>query len=244
MDGLFGSSKAAAPANAKTVNVTPTPAAVAATGETIKNAVKSAKSVADALNAVSRQLSDAAVELRKNAPAIANTAAAVVSNSAPAAAAAVAPVVGGARAAFLASMPRSLIAGGARQAVNEAANQLKALSKASSDAAKAVNGAANSVATGANYVANNVHRVRPEMVNSAVESANNVLNSGANSLNNAAERRIVPNVHIKSHVNGGTLVAVRNAAKNVASTKKIKLNGGARRRNGRKSRKSIFSSFF
>ena len=241
MDGLFGSSK---PANAKTVNVTPSNAAVAATGETIKNAVKSAKTVADALNAVSRQLSDAAVELRKNAPAIASTAAAVVSNSAPAAAAAVAPVVGGARAAFLASMPRSLIAGGARQAVNEAANQLKALSKASSDAAKAVNGAANSVASGANYVANNVHRVRPEMVNGAVESANNVLNSGANSLNNAAERKIVPNVHIKSHVNGGTLAAVRNAAKNVAATRKIKLSGGGRRRNGRKSRKSIFSAFF
>lgn len=241
MDGLFGSSK---PANAKTVNVTPSNAAVAATGETIKNAVKSAKTVADALNAVSRQLSDAAVELRKNAPAIASTAAAVVSNSAPAAAAAVAPVVGGARAAFLASMPRSLIAGGARQAVNEAANQLKALSKASSDAAKAVNGAANSVANGAQYVANNVHKVDPNVVNDAVQSANNVLNSGVRGLNNAAERRIVPNLHIKSAVNGGTLAAVKNAANNVASTKKIKFQGGARRRNGRKSRKSIFSAFF
>jgi len=241
MDGLFGSSK---PANAKTVNVTPSNAAVAATGETIKNAVKSAKTVADALNAVSRQLSDAAVELRKNAPAIASTAAAVVSNSAPAAAAAVAPVVGGARAAFLASMPRSLIAGGARQAVNEAANQLQALSKASREAAKAVDGAANSVATGAQYVASNVHRVRPELVNGAVASANSVLNSGVRGLNAAAERRIVPNVHIKSAVTGGTLAAVRNAANNVASTKKIKLQGGARRRNGRKSRKSFFSAFF
>jgi hypothetical protein len=240
MDGLFGSSKAA---NAKTVNVTPSPAAVAATGESIKNAVKSAKTVADALNAVSKQLSDASVELRKNAPAIANTAAAVVSNSAPAAAAAVAPVVGGARAAFLASMPRSLIAGGARQAVNEAANQLKALSKASSEAAKAVNGAANSVANGAQYVANNVHKVRPEVVNGAVASANSVLNSGVRGINAAAERRIVPNVTLKSNVNNSTINAVKNAANNVASTKKIKMNGG-RRRNGRKSRKNFFASFF
>jgi hypothetical protein len=240
MDGLFGSSKVA---NAKTVNVTPSPAAVAATGESIKNAVKSAKTVADALNAVSKQLSDASAELRKNAPAIANTAAAVVSNSAPAAAAAVAPVVGGARAAFLASMPRSLIAGGARQAVNEAANQLKALSKASSEAAKAVNGAANSVANGAQYVANNVHKVRPEVVNGAVASANNVLNSGVRGINAAAERRIVPNVTLKSNVNSSTINAVKNAANNVASTKKIKMNGG-RRRNGRKSRKNFFASFF
>jgi hypothetical protein len=239
MDGLFGSSKAA---NA-TVNVTPSPAAVAATGESIKNAVKSAKTVADALNAVSKQLSDASVELRKNAPAIANTAAAVVSNSAPAAAAAVAPVVGGARAAFLASMPRSLIAGGARQAVNEAANQLKALSKASSEAAKAVNGAANSVANGAQYVANNVHKVRPELVNGAVATANGVLNSGVRGINAAAERRIVPNVTLKSNVSNMTMNAVKNAAAGVAATKKIKMNGG-RRRNARKSRKSFFASFF
>lgn len=230
---------------AKPIDVTPTPAAVAATGNTIKNAVKSAKSVADALNAVSKQLSDAAVELRKNAPAIANTTAAVVSNSAPAAAAAVAPVVGGARASLLANMPRSLIAGGARQMVNEAANQLKNLSKASKDAAKAVNGAANSVMGGARYVANNVSKINPVQVNSAVQQAGRVLNGGARNINAVAERNIVPSVNLKSNVNAKTLNAVKNAAKNVASTKKngFRWEGGSRRRRARNTLKSLMSFF-
>lgn len=238
MDGLFAPAAAA-----KTVDVTPTAPVIAAAGNGITNALKSAKSVADALNVVSKQLSDASAELRKSAPAIANATAAVVANSAPAAAQAVAPVVGGARAAFLANMPRSLIAGGARQMVNEAANQLKALSKASKDAAKAVNGAADSVANGAKYVANNVHRVNPHMINGAVQSAGQMLNSGVRGLNAAAERRVVPNVNLRSNVTNGTMVAVKNAANNVAATKKMNMMRGGRR-SGRKSRKSFFSSFF
>jgi alanyl-tRNA synthetase len=142
----------------------------------------------------------------------------------------------------MANLPRGLIAGGARQMVNEAANQLKSLSKASAAAAKAVNGAANSVANGAQYVANNVHKVSPQQINGAVQRGGNLINSGVTSLNNAAERKIMPSVRLTSNVNSNTMNAVRNAANSVAATKKMKMNmhGGAR---NRKSRRSFFSFF-
>ena len=236
MNALFGS---------KPVNVVPSPASINSAGKSLKNALKASASVADALNVVSKQLSEASVNLRKNAGPISNTVANIAKNSAPATAEAVAPIVGGARAAMLVAMPRSLIAGGARQAVNEAADQLKNLSKAAADGAKAVNAANNTVAKGANYVSNNVKNVNPNNVNSAVNSANNVLNAGVNGLNAVAENNIMPNVNLKANVTPAHMNALKNAAAGVASTKKLKMNGG-KRRNGKskKSKKGGYFSFF
>ena len=227
----------------KTVNIAPSPAAINSAGQSLKNALKASASVADALNVVSKQLSEASANLRKNAGPISNTVANIAKNSAPATAQAVAPIVGGARAAMLVAMPRSLIAGGARQAVNEAANQLKNLSKAAADGAKAVNQANNTVAKGANYVANNVKNVSPAKINNAVNSANNVLNAGVNGLNAVAENNVAPNVNLKANVTPAHMNALKNAAAGVASTKKLKMNGGAKKRNN-KSKKSKKGGFF
>jgi hypothetical protein len=80
-------------------------------------------------------------------------------------------------------------------------------------------------------------------INSAVQSAGRVLTGGVRSLNAVAERNIVPSLNLKSNVNAKTLNAVKNAAKNVAATKKnnMKLVGGSRR--VRKTLRGLLSFF-
>jgi len=210
---FFGST-----APVQTVNATPSPATIDAAGTSLKNAVKSAKSVANALDEVSKQLSDASANLRKNAPAIANTTATLAKNVSGAPV--VASMVGGYNAAMINAVPKSMIANGAKNAVMEAANQLKNLSGAAKNASKAVNSAIKTVGGGADYVANNMHKVSPEKINSALASANRVLNAGVTSLNGAAQARVAPNVRLNANVTRGHLNAVKSVAKTVSAATK------------------------
>lgn len=214
----------------QTLNATPSPAAIGAAGTSLKNAVKSAKSVANALNVVSKQLSEASSNLRKNAPAIANTTATLAKNVSGAPV--VASMVGGYNAAMMNAVPKSMIAAGAKNAVIEAANQLKNLSGAAKNASKAVNSAIATVGGGADYVANNMHKLSPEKINGALNSANRVLSAGVTSLNGAAQARVAPNVRVNANVTRSHLNAVKNVAKTVSAATK----GGRKQKATRRSR--------
>jgi len=202
---------------AQTVNA-PSPVTIGAAGDSLKDAVKSAKTVANALDVVSKQLSDASANLRRNAPAIANTTATFAKNVSGAPV--VASMVGGMNAAMINAVPKSMIQSGAKNAVHEAANQLKNMSSAAKNASKAVNSAIKTVGAGANYVANNINKVNPSTINNALQSANKVLNAGTSSLNGAAQAKIVPNVRVAPNVTRNHLNAVKNVAKKVANETK------------------------
>ena len=208
----------------------PSPATIGAAGTGLKNAVKSAQSVAEALNVVSKQLSEAATNLRKNAPAIANTAATVAKNVSGAPV--VASMFGGYNAAMINAVPRSVLAGGAKNAVNEAANQLKNLSSAAKSASKAVNSAVATVGAGANYVANNIHKVKPAAINMAISKANGVIGGAVNGINSVAERRIAPNMRVNANVGKNHMNAVKNVAKTVSNMAR-----GGRKSKTRRSRR-------
>jgi hypothetical protein len=202
----------------KTLNATPSPAAINSAGASLKNAVRSAKSVANALNVVSQQLANASANLRKNAPAIANTTATLAKNVSGAPV--VASMVGGYNAAMINAVPKSMIANGAKNAVVEAANQLKNLSGAAKNASKAVTSAIKTVGGGANYVAKNVDKVTPASINNALQNANKVLNAGVTSLNGAAQASVAPNVRVAPNVTRSHLNAVKNVAKTVNAAAK------------------------
>lgn len=219
---FLGLPKATVNANA------PRPETIGAAGESLKNAVKSAKTVANALEVVSKQLADASTNLRKNAPAIANTTATLAKNVSGAPL--VSSMLGGGNAALLQAVPKSMINTTAKNAVVEAANQLKNLSGAAKDASKAVNLAVKTVGGGADYVAKKIGGVNPSVINGALQNANKVLNVGTNGLNTVAQTRVVPNVRINANVTKKHLNAVKNVAKTVAAEVK---KGG---RKGNKSR--------
>jgi hypothetical protein len=113
-----------------------------------------------------------------------------------------------------------MIANGAKNAVNEAANQLKNLSGAAKSASKAVTSAVATVGGGADYVVKNIGKLKPESINSAISKANKVLNAGVGGLNSAAESRIVPNVRVNTNVTKTHLKAVKNVAKTVSAAAK------------------------
>jgi hypothetical protein len=234
MNGLFGYS---GKVNNVKVDVTPSAATINATGKTLKNAVANAKSVANALNVVSKQLSDASISLKNKAPVIANVAADAVKANAPVAAKALEPVVGGANAALIGNMPKGIIVGGARRAVEEAARQIKKLSGAARDASDALNEGINNVGKVANYIANNVEKVDPNSVNNAVNKATNVVNTNVGSMVNTS-------LKLNSNLNKSTLNSIAQVAGSVASAafiasrkNKNKKNGGASRKN-KKDRKN------
>jgi len=232
MEGIF-SAVGLGPSNKNSsvkVNVTPSPAAITSTGKTLKNAVANAKSVANALNVVSKQLSDASLNLKNKAPVIANVAADAVKANAPGAAEALKPVVGGANAALISNMPKSLIVGGARNVVEEVARQIKKLSGAARDASDAIVEGVKNVGKAATYVANNVKKVDPKKVNSAVGGATNAMNANVGPM-------VGRKFNIKSAVTPSTLSAIAKAAGSVADaalngmgmTRKNKKNGGSRK---------------
>ena len=208
MDGLFGFGTKKA--NNVKVNVTPSPAAIASTGKTLKNAVANAKTVANALNVVSKQLSEASNNLKNKAPVIANVAADAVKANAPAAAEALKPLVGGANAMLMGSMPKSVIAGGARTAVEEVAKQIKKLSGAARDAAGALNAGVKKVGQVANYVANNAKNVDHEAVNNVVMNATKSVNANVGPL---------VNTKLQLHANAtpSTMASIAMAAGAVAT---------------------------
>jgi tape measure domain-containing protein len=87
--------------------------------------VLTAKDVAATLNTISAQLKDASNTLKAAAPDVAAAAAEVAKNAGPTVGGALSPLIGGARASMLTAMPRSVIAGGARHCVEQAAVILK-----------------------------------------------------------------------------------------------------------------------
>lgn len=211
------------------VNVTPSPGTINNAGKTLKKAVDTAHNVAATLNDVSKQLNDASRGLKKNAPAIANAAADVAQD--PRLANAVAPVVGGANAVILRNMPRSVVSGGIRTAVNEAAAQLSNLSVAAADGAVAVNNALKDVEKGANWVKANAKNLPLEDFNNYVNyNANNALVGGANGINSVVNMNVVPNVNLKANLGPAHANAVANVAGEVA-------RAASRRNSARKGRK-------
>lgn len=223
--GLFGNSKNG---NAKkNVNVTPSPAAINATGKTLKNAVKNAKTVSEALKVVSKQLNDAASNLSKNAPAIANVTANAVKANAPAAAEALKPMVGGANAEALQNMPKAMIVGGARHVVEQAAKQMKVLSGAARDASNAVEEGLKQLGGVANYVAKNVKNVDLNEVNARVNAAGV---GAAAAVNSGVGSNVLPAVSANlnaNHVNA--VVNVANEVKEAVANKKTPVVGGAKK---------------
>jgi hypothetical protein len=214
MDALFGSANASKPV---TVNATVPPAAINATGKTLANAVKSAKSVSEALNEVSKQLTEASAALKKNEGPIAETTANVVGANQVAAANAVAPMVGGVRAAMLARMPRSYIVGGTRKAIREAVRMIGGLRNAAVNTAKALNDGVKAANNLAMQVKNNATMTNANKVNNALMSTNTPLNNVAMATNSTVGANVVPPVNVTANNGMAQVNAVKNAAMNVSN---------------------------
>lgn len=234
MDWFSGKSNNKKVMNAN-VDVTPSTKVINNAGKPLANAVNSAKQVAGALKTVSAQLKSASRTLRKNASALADTAADYAQD--PRVAALAEPIVGGANAAMLRNMPRSIVSGAARNGVNEAAKQLDNLSVAANDGANAIVNGVNEVAKGANWVAANAGKLPLDEINQVVnERANNVLAGGARNINAMVGGNVVPNVRLTSRLNSAHARAIASVARKVRdeASRKSERKG---RKVARKSRK-------
>lgn len=220
------------------VNVTPSPNAINEAGKTLKKAVNTAQTIASTLNDVSRQLSDASAGLKKNAPVIANAAAEMAQD--PRVVNAVAPVVGGANAALLRNMPRAVVSGGIRNAVNEAADQLTNLSKAATESARAVKKGLKDFAGGAKWVSQHAgdYTGALQEINNAVNyNANNALTGGANGINSMVGGNVIPNIKLRSNLGAAQTRAVASVAREVSREASRKAERKAERKADRKSRR-------
>ena len=222
-------------------------------GKTLKNSLATAQSVKEALLTVSTQLKDAANTLNVNKNAVANSAADAVKANLPAAVE-VAKQVGGSSAtvALIGGMPKSVIAGGARRAVEESVRQLKKLSVAARDGADAINGGMRLVANGASFVAKNAKRVDMKRVNKALEGAGRVANNNvpstlanvkvSSSLDSSVNQAVVSNAVEVAKMAGGFAVHKHGGASRKSSRKSSRMNvmrkNAKKMVNMRKSRKS------
>jgi hypothetical protein len=232
MDLLF-----AAPKKPVNANVTVSPNVIKAAGDSARKAVQTAQRVEVALQDIAEQLNTASSDLRKNAPVLANAAAGIAQD--PRVVNAVAPVVGGANAAMLQNMPRSVIAGGMRNAINEAASRMNDLAKAAVGGAKAVKEGLKEVQRGANYVAANADKLPLRELNDAVNrNANNALVGGANGFNSLVGGNVLPNVQLRANYGASHTRAIKEAAREVAREASRKADRKADRKAGRKSRKN------
>jgi hypothetical protein len=204
---LFGTASKPTNVNVKITNNT-AKNAVNTAGKTLKNSLASAQSVKEALLTVSDQLKQAANTLNSNKAAVAESAASTVQANLPAAAE-VAKQVGGSSAAIalMGGLPKSVIAGGARRAVEEGVRQLRKLSGAAREGANAINTGMGMVAKGAAYVARNAKRVDMRRVNRALEGAGRVAN------NNVPSNL---NVNVSSNLNSELNTAVSNNAEELS----------------------------
>jgi len=228
MDFLF--SKNNTKKNIK-MNLTPSAGNIQSAGKSLKNAVHSAKSVAEALNVVSAQLAEASNSLRKNAPALANAAADLAKS--PATVAAVEPLVGSGNAMALRNIPKTVIAGGFRKVANDVAVQIDVLSNAAVDAANAVNDGLKKVQEGAEWVQDNAPKVDLDMINDGVnKKANYAINRGVvGGFNSVLNHRVLPNVDLRASLNSQHTRAVQSVARELASE--------ARKASSRKYRKNV-----
>lgn len=224
---LFGSANKPANVNVKVTNEG-AKKAVNTAGKTLKNSLETAQTVKEALMTVSTQLKDAANSLNANKAAVANGAADAVKANLPAVGGVFSQMGGSpATAALIGGMPKSVIAGGARRAVEEGVRQLRKLSGAARDGADAINSGLGMVARGATYVSRNAKRVDMRRVNRALEGAGRVANNN------------VPgnvNVNVSSNLNTEVNSAVKNNADEIASMAAGFNN--SRRNNRRNSRKN------
>ena len=199
--------------------------AVNTAGKTLKNSLETAQTVKEALMTVSTQLKDAANSLNANKAAVANGAADAVKANLPAVGGVFSQMGGSpATAALIGGMPKSVIAGGARRAVEEGVRQLRKLSGAAREGAEAINSGLGMVARGATYVSRNAKRVDMRRVNRALEGAGRVANNN------------VPgnvNVNVSSNLNAEVNSAVKNNADEIAS---MAAGFNNSRRNSRKNR--------
>ena len=253
LSGKKNASNNASKKNAVQVDVTPSPATIQSAGESLRNAVKAAKQVAGTLKDVSHQLKSASRTLRKNAPALANVAADVVND--PRLAEAVEPVVGGANAAVLRNMPRSLVTSAARNAVVEAANQLDSLAGTADKANSAVHDGLNATAKAADWVQKNAYSLPYDDVNEYVKNnANRALSGGANGINSMVGGNVVPDVRLRANLGKSHARAVQNVARNIRAEASRKAERKAERKTQRKANRkssrrnansgSVFSSLF
>jgi len=238
---LFGSANKPANVNVKVTN-DGAKKAVNTAGKTLKNSLATAQTVKNALLTVSTQLKDAANSLNANKAAVANGAADAVKANLPAVGGVVAQMGGSpATAALIGGMPKSVIAGGARRAVEEGVRQLKKLSGAAREGAEAINAGLGMVARGATYVARNAKRVDLRRVNRALEGAGRVANNNVGGL---------AKVNVSSNLNSEVNATVENNAEEVAamaagfandrrgSRRNNRKNGGFANMNRKNSRKN------
>ena len=228
MEGLFGSSNAK-PTNVEVkVNNAAAKNVVNTAGKTLKNSLATAQSVKEALLTVSTQLKDAANTLNSNKAGVANAAAETVKANLPVAGGVFTQMGGSpATAALIGGMPKSVIAGGARRAVEEGVRQLKKLSVAAREGADAINGGMRMVAKGAEYVAKNAKRVDMARVNRALTGAGRIAN------NNVPSNI---NVNVESNLNEEVNSTVSANASQVANMAAGFANN--MRRNSRRNRKN------
>jgi hypothetical protein len=205
---LFGSANKPANVNVKVTNEG-AKKAVNTAGKTLKNSLATAQTVKNALLTVSTQLKDAANSLNANKAAVANGAADAVKANLPAVGGVFSQMGGSpATAALIGGMPKSVIAGGARRAVEEGVRQLKKLSGAAREGAEAINAGLGMVARGATYVSRNAKRVDLRRVNRALEGAGRVANNNVGGL---------ANVNVSSNLNSEVNSVVENNAEEVAA---------------------------
>ena len=223
---LFGSANKPANVNVKVTN-DGAKKAVNTAGKTLKNSLATAQTVKNALLTVSTQLKDAANSLNANKAAVANGAAEAVKANLPAVGGVVSQMGGSpATAALIGGMPKSVIAGGARRAVEEGVRQLRKLSGAAREGAEAINSGLGMVARGATYVARNAKRVDLRRVNRALEGAGRVANNNVGGL---------ANVNVSANLGPEVNSAVENNAEEVA---KMAAGFANDRRNSRRNRKN------
>jgi len=229
MEGLFGSSSAK-PTNVEVkVNNAAAKNVVNTAGKTLKNSLATAQSVKEALLTVSTQLKDAANTLNANKAGVSNAAADAVKANLPVAGGVFTQMGGSpATAALIGGMPKSVIAGGARRAVEEGVRQLKKLSVAAREGADAINGGMRMVAKGAEYVAKNAKRVDMRRVNRALTGAGRIAN------NNVPSNI---NVNVESNLNEEVNSTVSANASQVANMAAGFANNMSRR-NSRRNRKN------
>jgi hypothetical protein len=239
MDGLFGST----PKNVNVkVNNADAKKVVNTAGKTLKNSLATAQSVKEALLTVSGQLKEAANSLNANKNAVANSAAEAVKANLPVAAE-VAKQVGGSSAtvALIGGMPKSVIAGGARRAVEEGVRQLKKLAVAARDGADAINGGMRMVANGASYVSKNAKRVDMRRVNRALEGAGRVANNNVPApVNVNVSSNLGPEVNEAVEENADEVAAMAAGFANDRrnSRRNNRKNGGFGRNSRRNNRKN------
>jgi hypothetical protein len=231
MDFLTGTGSK--PQNPVNVQVAPSAGQISKAGTVLEDAVKTAKQVSEGLNVAAQKLREASNTLKKSSPAVEGVVADAATD--PRLAGALAPVVGGANAAILRRLPRSVVTGGVRMAVHQAAGKLNELAAAATQGAKAVDNGLKDLAKGANWVAANAKKIPFDDINNYVHNnANYALNGSAQGVNSFVGANVLPPVNLKSNLGPTQAAAVARVARNVAKEASRKNRKNVTRKNGRK----------